>query len=134
MAHSRLHPPTDRSSRSPPPRIARFDRTSAEPPVLGAAPSVVLVAHGSRTGGPSDAKPEKKLGIMAAKKKAAKKKAAAKPAAGGKKKDVKYDEKAIQTLDALEHIRAEGATPAEQHHSDRIDNRLLRKSCPEEVA
>ncbi|MGB0618904.1 MAG: DNA topoisomerase IV subunit B [Myxococcota bacterium] len=42
---------------------------------------------------------------MAAKKKAAKKKAAAKPAAGGKKKDVKYDEKAIQTLDALEHIR-----------------------------
>jgi len=43
---------------------------------------------------------------MAARKKAAKKKAAAKPnGSGGKKKDVKYDEKAIQTLDALEHIR-----------------------------
>ncbi|MCR9094040.1 MAG: type IIA DNA topoisomerase subunit B [bacterium] len=42
---------------------------------------------------------------MAAKKKAAKKKAAAKPNGSGGKKDVKYDEKAIQTLDALEHIR-----------------------------
>lgn len=46
---------------------------------------------------------------MAASKKAAKKKAAAKKPAsaggGGKKKDVAYDEKAIQTLDALEHIR-----------------------------
>jgi len=43
---------------------------------------------------------------MPAKKSAAKKNAAKKKAAaGGKKKDVAYDEKAIQTLDALEHIR-----------------------------
>jgi len=43
---------------------------------------------------------------MPAKKSAAKKNAAKKKAAaGGKKKDVAYDEKAIQTLDAPEHIR-----------------------------
>ena len=43
-----------------------------------------------------------------AKKAAAKKKAAPKRASGGNgraKKEVAYDEKAIQTLDALEHIR-----------------------------